>query len=424
MPTFALVDCNNFYVSCERVFRPALEGKPVVVLSNNDGCAVARSNEAKALGIAMGEPMFKIRHLVDEAGLVALSSNYALYGDVSERVMSTLATFAPAAEVYSIDECFLDLDQLACVGDLTAYCRRFRAQVKQWTGIPVSVGIANTKTLAKLANRLAKKSPKADGVLDLAGRPEWVELALKRTDVAHVWGIGRQWAGLCYTSGIRTAWDLASAQDDWVKKHMGAVGLRTVLELRGMPVHTLESEPTTRQTCCCSRSFGEATDSPGQVREAVLTFASRAAEKIRRADLVAGTLQVFIQTDRFRREAPQYSNAMTVRLAPPTAETPRVIGAALAALDRIWRDGFAIRKAGVILLDLVAPGDVPRDLFAPPAPARPRALMAALDGINHRFGRGAAAFGLAQKDAAWRMRQEAKSPSYTTSWAALPVARC
>lgn len=423
MPAIALVDCNNFYVSCERVFRPALEGKPVVVLSNNDGCAVARSNEAKALGIAMGEPAFKLRHLVDEAGLVMLSSNYALYGDMSERVMSTLATFAPSAEVYSIDECFLDVDRLACVADLTAYCRDMRQRVRQWTGIPVSVGIGPTKTLAKLVNRLAKKAPKAEGVLDLANHSEWIERALKRTDVADVWGIGRQWAALCYTNDIRTAWDLARAEDGWVRQHMGNVGLRTVLELRGMPVHTLETEPAPRQTCCCSRSFGEATRDRHQVHDAVVTFASCAAEKVRRDRLVAGALQVFIQTDRFRREEPQYSNAAAVRLVPATSDTTVLLGAAVKAFESLWRDGFSIRKAGVILLDLADPAKVPRDLFSAPTPVRPKALMSALDGINARYGRGAAAFGLAAKDAPWRMRQEAKSPSYTTSWEGTAVAR-
>lgn len=225
---------------------------------NNDGCAVARSNEAKALGIAMGEPAFKIRHLVEEAGLVMLSSNYALYGDMSARVMSVLATFAPAVEVYSIDECFLDLAGMP-QPDLTEWARQLRATVRQWTGIPVSVGVAQTKTLAKLANRLAKKSKRADGALDLTANPAWIETALKRTDVADVWGIGRQFAGHCYTAGIRTAWDLSRAEDGWVRKVMGKVGLRTVMELRGTPVHTMKTEPAARQTCCCSRSFGEAT---------------------------------------------------------------------------------------------------------------------------------------------------------------------
>ncbi|CDK99141.1 DNA polymerase V, subunit C [Magnetospirillum gryphiswaldense MSR-1 v2] len=338
MAIFALVDCNNFYVSCERVFNPALEGKPVVVLSNNDGCAVARSAEAKAIGVPMGEPAFKLRHLVERHGLIMQSSNYALYGDMSERVMSVLATFAPGAEVYSIDECFLDLDGLS-VPDLTQWCQHVRATVKRWTGIPVSVGIGGTKTLAKLANRLAKKSPKANGVLDLVSHPAWVEVALKRTPVGEVWGIGRQYAGHCGVHGILSAHDLTQAEDGWIRKTMGTVGLRTVMELRGVAVHTLDTEPADKQTTCCSRSFAEAVTHYDHVHDAVLTFASRAAEKIRADGLVAGALQVFAQTDRFRRDQPQFSLNAMVRLSPATDSTPRLIAAAISGLHSAWRDG-------------------------------------------------------------------------------------
>ncbi|KJS38091.1 MAG: DNA repair nucleotidyltransferase [Rhodospirillaceae bacterium BRH_c57] len=415
MATFAIVDCNNFYVSCERLFRPDLEGRPVVVLSNNDGCAVARSNEAKALGIAMGEPAFKIRHLVDSHGLVMLSSNYALYGDLSSRVMEILADHAPASEVYSIDECFLDLDRLA-VPDLTAWCRILRDKVRQWTGIPVAIGIGPTKTLAKVANRLAKKSPKADGVLDLANHPEWVEAALRRTEIGDVWGIGRQWAGSCHLKGLHTALDLARADDGWVKKTMGKVGLRTVLELRGRAVHTLETEPPARQSCCCSRSFGEATSDRGQVRDALVNFAARAAQKVRRDGLAAGTVQVFIMTDRFRRDEPQHTASTSVRLSPASSDSGVIVSAACKALDTVWKDGFAFRKAGVTLVDLVDPATQPRDLFTSKPPPQSAQLMAALDGIDRRWGRGTIGFGLASKQAPWRMQQGSKSPGYTTRW--------
>jgi DNA polymerase V len=422
MAVYALVDCNNFYVSCERVFNPALEGKPVIVMSNNDGCAVARSAEAKVIGVDMAAPAFKLRHLVESHGLVMLSSNYALYGDMSERVMSVLATFSPGAEVYSIDECFLDLDGLP-VDDLTAWSQQIRATVRRWTGIPVSVGIGTTKTLAKLANRLAKKSKKADGALDLTGNPKWVEAALKQTPVGDVWGIGRQYAAHCGVNGIRTAYDLTLQSDGWIKKTMGAVGLRTVMELRGTPVHTLDTAPSDKQTTCCSRSFGEAVTEYGQVRDAVITFASRAAEKIRGQVLVAGALQVFAYTDRFRPDQPQFSLNATIRLSPPTSSTPHIIGAALKGLETSWRDGYGYKKAGVILLDLVRPEDIPRDLFSPPPDAgtRPKALMAAVDGINSKLGKGAVGYGLAQKDAPWQMRCNHRTPSYTTSWDELPV---
>lgn len=428
MAVYALVDCNNFYVSCERAFNPSLEGKPVIVLSNNDGCAVARSAEAKAIGVPMAEPAFKLRHLVDRHGLIMLSSNYALYGDMSERVMSVLATFAPATEVYSIDECFLDLEGFA-VPDLTAWCQRVRATVRRWTGIPVSVGIGPTKTLAKLANRLAKKSPKTDGALDLHGHPEWITPALKRTPVGDVWGIGRQFAGHCGLNDIRTAFDLTRAADGWIKKTMGAVGLRTVMELRGTAVHTLETAPSDKHTTCCSRSFGESVTEFHYVRDAVVTFASRAAEKIRDDGLVAGALQVFADTDRFRQDQPQFSLQSVVRLSPPTSSTPHIIGAALRGLTTGWRDGYGYKRAGIILLDLVRPEDIPRDLFSPPpqANAKSTKLMAALDGINHRLGSGTVGFGavLAAKtaDAPWKTHAGNRTPSYTTKWEDLPVVR-
>ncbi|EME67885.1 DNA repair nucleotidyltransferase/DNA polymerase [Paramagnetospirillum caucaseum] len=424
MAVYALVDCNNFYVSCERAFNPALESKPVVVLSNNDGCAVARSAEAKTLGVPMGEPAFKLRDLAEKQGLIMLSSNYALYGDMSERVMSVLATFSPGAEVYSIDECFLDLDGLP-VDDMTAWSHQIRATVRRWTGIPVSVGIGTTKTLAKLANRLAKKSVRANGVLDLASHPEWVVPALKQTPVGDVWGIGRQYAAHCGVNGIRTAFDLTLQPDGWIKKTMGAVGLRTVIELRGTPVHTLDTAPSDKHTTCCSRSFGESVADFDQVNDAVLTFASRAAEKIRGEGLVAGAVQVFAYTDRFRQDQPQFSLNSLIRLSPPTSSTQHIIGAALKGLKSAWRDGYAYKKAGVIMLDLVRPEDIPRDLFSPPpeSGARPMALMAAMDGINSKMGKGAVGFGLVPQDAPWQMRCGNRTPSYTTNWDDLPVVK-
>lgn len=420
---FGLADCNNFYVSCHRAFDPSLEGKPVVCLSNNDGCCVARSNEAKALGIGMGDPWFKVRHLAESDGLIGLSSNYALYGDMSSRVMTVLSDAVPAAEVYSIDECFLDLDALACVPDLTAWLRDLRTTVRRWTGIPISIGVGQTKTLAKVANRLSKKSKKADGVLDLTADPRWLEPALRRTEVGDVWGIGRQYAGKCHLAGIHTAWDLTQVDDGWVRKTMGAVGFRTVMELRGVPVHDLEAEPEDRKTCCVSRSFGESTHDRGHVHDAVVAFATRAAAKVRRDGMVAGAVQAFLMTDRFRRDEPQHSGSATVRLAPPTSSTPDVIAAAVRAMGSAWRDGFAFRKAGVLLLDLVKAEDVPRDLFSPPPPKRPAALMAALDGIEGRFGRGTMSFGLAAPEAPWTMRRERMTPLYTTRWDDVPVVR-
>lgn len=420
MATFALVDCNNFYASCERLFQPDLRDRPVVVLSNNDGCVIARSNEAKALGIAMGVPLFKIRKLVEEHGVTVRSSNYALYGDISERVMSVLGSQAPAHEIYSIDECFLDLDRMA-VEDLTDWCRELRLRTHQWTGIPVSIGVGPTKTLAKVANRLAKKSTKAGGVLDLAHNPEWVSAALRKTAIGDVWGIGRRWSAMLEERGIYTALDLANAQDAWVRQRMGIVGLRTVHELRGLVCHTLDDQPAPRQTICCSRTFGDAIRDQAQVHDAVMSFAERVAEKVRHASQVAGAVQLFIRTDPFDQNAAQKSVSGSATFQRPTSDTRDITYAVLRIFDRIWRDGYGWRKAGVLLLDLAAPSAVPASLFD--VVEQPDGLMEALDQINARFGRGKARLGLAGKNAEWRMRQENLSPSFTTRWNELPLAK-
>jgi DNA polymerase V len=424
MAIFALVDCNNFYASCERVFDPSLQKRPLVILSNNDGCVIARSQEAKDRGIAMGAPWFQIRKEAERKGVVARSSNYPLYGDLSERVMSILAEAAPATEVYSIDECFLDLSGMACVDDLTDWCRALCAKVRQWTGIPISIGVGSTKTLAKIANKIAKKSSKANGVLDLVQHCGHLKAALEATNVSDVWGVGRQWSAACQRAGIRTAWDFANAPERWVRANMGAVGLRTVLELRGVAVHTLDTQPQARQTCCCSRSFGALISDHRHVQDAVVEYAARAAEKMRADGLVAAAVQVFIQTDRFRTEDPQYSSGVTVRLEAATAATPAIISAAVRGLGAVWREGYLYRKAGVILLDLMKPDEVPRDLFATDCqPSKATPLMHALDAANGRFGRGTVTLGHAPKDAPWRMRQEFLSPSYTTQWRHIPTAK-
>jgi DNA polymerase V len=417
MATFALVDCNNFYASCERLFQPDIRARPVVVLSNNDGCVIARSNEAKALGIAMGVPLFKIRHVVEEYAVVVRSSNYALYGDISERVMNVLGSQAPAHEIYSIDECFLDLDRMA-VPDLTAWCRDLRHRTHQWTGIPVSIGVGPTKTLAKVANRLAKKSTKAGGVLNLAHHPEWMEPALRQTAVGDVWGIGRRWSAMLEERGIHTAYDLANASDGWVRQRMGVVGLRTVHELRGVVCHALDNQPSPKQTTCCSRTFGAAIYDKGQVHDAVMSFAERAAEKVRHADQVAGAVQLFIRTDPFALDMPQKSVSGSVTFDRPTSDTRDITAVVLRIFERIWRDGYGWRKAGVLLLDLAHPDVVPTSLFD--IIEQPDGLMAALDEINARFGRGKARLGLAKNVGEWRMRQENLSPSFTTRWGDIP----
>jgi DNA polymerase V len=421
VPTFGLVDCNNFYASCERVFQPNLNGRPLVVLSNNDGCVVARSAEAKALGIAMGVPLFKIRDVVRDHDVVVRSSNYALYGDLSARVMSILSTAAPRHEVYSIDECFLDLNRMP-VKDLTTWSRDLRMRTRKWTGIPVSVGIGATKTLSKIANKLAKASSKADGVIDLAGHPEWIESALRKTPVGDVWGIGRRWAVVLEERGIASALDLRNAPDGWIRQRMGVIGLRTVHELRGIPCHELDTQPAPKKTTCCSRSFGSAITDKDQVRNAIVSFAERAAEKVRQSDQVCGSLQVFLNTDPFATAAPQHAASASTTFMSPTADSRDVVTAAMRIFDRIWRDGFSWRKAGILLLDLSSVSDVQQNLFSNQATGSD-GLMKAVDQINGRFGRASVGLGLSEKGAAWRMRQDQLSPHYTTRWKEIPQAR-
>jgi DNA polymerase V len=420
MATFALVDCNNFYASCERLFRPNLKNQPVVVLSNNDGCVIARSQEAKDVGIGMGAPLFKIRTLIEKHDVAVCSSNYALYGDISERVMTTLGSNAPNHEVYSIDECFLDVDNLG-VPDLSEWCRSLRKSTYQWTGIPVSIGVGPTKTLAKLANRLAKKSVKAGGVIDLSNHPDWIELALQKTPIGDVWGVGRKWSQMLQERSIITAYDFAHAEDGWIRKKMGVVGLRTAHELRGYVCHALEDQPQPKQATCCTRCFGETITGKSQVHDALMSFAERAAEKVRSADQVAGVVQVFIRTDPFNATAAQKSLSGSVTFDQPTSDTRAISGAVARILDRIWREGFAWKKAGVMMLDLTQKGSAPLSLFDTIL-KHDDGLMLAIDMINARHGRGSVGLGLAGKDQDWRMRRENLSPSFTTKWTELAKA--
>lgn len=417
---YLMVDCNNFYASCERVFDPSLEGRPVVVLSNNDGCVIARSGEAKALGVAMGEPAYKREDFYVRHGVRVLSSNYALYGDMSARVMRTLGLFSAEAEVYSIDECFLRLSGLDS-RSLVDTAREIRATVDKWTGIPVGVGIARTKTLAKIANRLAKRG---DGVRLLEDEDD-IDRALQGTEPGDVWGIGRRSARFLAACGVRTALDLKRRPDDWVRRNLTVTGLRTVLELRQTPCIALEDAPPPARSLVCSRSFGRRVESLASLEEAVSAYVQRAAEKLRRKDLVAGAVQVFLETNRFQPD-PQHCASRGRALPAPTADTLALHGPALQILREIHKPGFKYQKAGVILLDLASAGRRQLSFLEPRGEEKTRrdALMRVLDRVNTAYGRGTltlAASGLGRKE--WHMRQERRSPSYTTSWAELPVAR-
>lgn len=420
MPLYGLVDCNNFYASCERLFRPELKGRPVVVLSNNDGCVISRSAEAKALEIPMGAPAYQWEHVFRRQGVAVFSSNYALYGDLSNRVMSVLADMAPRVEQYSIDEAFLDLSGLP---DAPALCREMRARVARHTGIPVSVGLARTKTLAKLASRRAKGDAACHGVFDWDAAPDRQAL-LRAAAVGDVWGIGRRCADRLAARGVRTALDFTRLPGEWVRKELTIVGLQTQMELKGISCLPLVDAPAARRSVLCSRSFGELIEKKEYLREAVSDFATRAAEKLRTGGLLATAVQTFVLTPRHRTELPQHQGqAVSTLPAGPTDFTPDIVHAALRGLDEAYKAGCSYQKAGVILLGLSPASARQASLLdlPPEERERRRALMRVLDGVNRRHGRGALRLAsAAAPDRPWHMRQRRRSPRYTTCWAELP----
>lgn len=417
---FAIVDCNNFYASCERLFEPKLIGKPVVVLSNNDGCVIARSNEAKPF-VPMGEPFFKLKSMIKRHDIIVRSSNYALYGDLSNRVMNILSDFSPATEVYSIDECFLDLTGFDD-RNLTSYAREIKETAQRWTGIPVGIGIGPTKTIAKLANHIAKRSPKAAGVLNL-NNSQYQNHALEITKVSDVWGIGRRFSKMLMSRGINTALDLKNADQRWIRQKMGVVGLRTVNELNGISCVHIEDNVSDIQTTAVTRSFGTMLTSFEELREAIMTFTARASVKLRKADLVAGQISVFVSTNPFRKELTQYSNSTMADLVPYTNDTRYIQRAGLLALKRLYRDGLSYKRAGICLLDLVRSDASPNDLFAPSPKLADEKLIQAIDQINEDYGTNLVLFGQVRKDKSWYATRKYCSPKYTTSWAELPVVK-
>lgn len=423
---FALVDGNNFYVSCERVFRPDLTGKPVVVLSNNDGCAIARSNEAKALGIKMGAPWFEIRHFEESEGLVALSANFALYGDLSDRVASIIAGMGPAHEIYSIDESFVDLAGVR--GDLTERARRVRERILQWVGIPCGVGIGQTKTLAKLGNYIAKTAERKPGsypaklaqVCNFASLTKAeMQAVFEATPVNEVWGVGRKISAQLNEGGIVTVQDLVGLDPATVRRHWSVVLERTVLELQGTSCISLEDAPPAKQEIACTRSFGHPITELRDVSEAVTEFASRAAEKLRKQNSLANKILVFIRTSPFRPE-PQYSRSVIVPMRRPTSDTGELVESALMGLRSIYRSGFKLAKAGVMLLELQDSSLQQLELNLEQDVAVDRSkLMTALDVVNQRFGKGTlhmASAGMAGNKRVWSMKQEHLTPAYTTSF--------
>ncbi|MEX5543607.1 translesion error-prone DNA polymerase V subunit UmuC [Pseudomonas poae] len=409
-PTFALIDCNSFYASCERVFRPDLAKVPIVVLSNNDGCVIARSYDAKPF-IKMGEPYFQIKHKLKQHGIVPFSSNYALYGDMSERVMSLIEAMVPAIEVYSIDEAFADLTG---VGGLDALGRQIRAQVLRCTGIPVGVGIAHTKTLAKLANHTAKRlQSQTGGVVNITDpvKRDWV---LRNTDVAEVWGVGRKMKLHLDAMGIKSAMDLAKADPWTLRKKFSVVIEKTARELGGTPCLELDEPDSPKQEICCSRMFGQRLTELPPIREAVATYMMRASEKLRAQNSLCKKVRVCIRTGMFNPEEAKYANGVVVDMPYPTDDVRLLTQAAVGALERLFRSGFKYSKAEVMLLDLCQHGEYTDDLFATSQPSEATRVMTVLDQINGRWGRGTLRSASVPTNPEWGMRREMMSRSYTT----------
>ena len=410
----ALVDCNNFYASCERLFAPGLRGRPVVVLSNNDGCVIARPNEAKALGIAMGAPWHLNKPLFAKHGVTVCSSNYTLYGDLSGRVMTVLRTFTPELEVYSIDEAFLNLDGFD--DRLESHARQLRATVLQWTGIPVSVGIAPTKTLAKAANRLAKKQQAGMWVL----MDETTQTAaLAQLELTDLWGVAGRLALRLSQLGIDTPLKLRDADPSLLRHRLGVVVERSALKLQGVPCGHLVMTNPANKSIVCSRSFGQPVTTRQELAQAVSAYTERAAAKLRRQGLAARVLQVFVTTNPFKPQERQYRAAQTVLLPVASADTSVLLRAANRGLASIWREGYRFKKAGAVLLELVPAATVQGDLWTAPDSLRSVALMAAVDRLNAAHGRATVQFGSSGVCPKWKLRSERRSPRYTTEWGEL-----
>ncbi len=410
---FALVDCNNFYCSCERVFDPNLNGKPVVVLSNNDGCIIARSDEAKALGINMAEPEYMIRDILKQHQVTIFSSNYTLYGDMSDRVMKYLSSFVPSIELYSIDEAFLDMSELR-YSDLLQLGIKIKKTVTKCTGIPVTVGIASTKTLAKMANKYAKKKNKEVGVHWLANE-DLTNQALEFTEIGDVWGIGHQYATMLNRNGIKNALQFISLPEDWVRDKMSVVGLRLLKELKGIPCIEWELEPKRKKNICTSRSFGKTTDKIDFLAEALTNHAAACAFKLRKDKSCASRINVFIRTNPFRTQDLQHSGDITIQMVSPTSDTTEIIKYTLKALDIIYRPNCNFMKCGVIVSDIVPENSVQSSLFDTVDRKRSKLLMHTLDKVNMSLGKEKVRFAIQGFEKRYKLKQDYLSKRYTTN---------
>ena len=411
----ALVDCNSFYVSCERLFNPKIRKRPVVVLSNNDGCIISRSNEAKALGIKMGEPYFKAKDIIVRNKVEVFSSNYSLYGDLSRRVMRTLKRFNAEIEVYSIDEAFMDLsnfpdDEVEKIG------KEIRETVLQWTGIPTSIGIAKTKTLSKVANHIAKK--KQSGVTSLIGIDN-LDPILEKVEINDVWGVGRQLTKFYQKNGIYNAKQLKNKSNTWIKKSSNVLGSRTAMELRGIPCINLETSQTKRKSCVVSRSFGKRIEKFQELKEAVANYCLNASEKIRSESLVAKAITVFVRTSPFQRNFSYYSNAKTIDFPIATNNSIEIVKTAVSILEKIFKNGYQYQKAGVMLTGL-RNDDGRKNLFSSEKDEKIKSLMQSIDNTNYRYGRSTLSLASAGVQKKWNMKREYSSKIDTADFYSLP----
>ena len=418
--SFALVDCNNFYASCERIFNPKLIGRPIVVLSNNDGCIITRSAEAKALGIKMGEPYFKAKKIIQKNNVKVFSSNYALYGDISQRVMETLSSFSPEVEIYSIDEAFLGFNGFKNY-ELNTYCRHMREKIKKWVGIPVSIGLSGTKTLAKMANHLAKKNPNYQGVCILKNKIS-IEKALREMEINDIWGIGNRSSTFLKRYNVKTAKDFTLLDRQWIRKNMGVVGERIYFELQGISCLDLDLIPSNKKSCCVSRSFSNPVEKLNDLEESISNYGTRVAEKIRNEKLVTQSMSVFVLTNHFNKREKQYSNSIKLQLPFPTNDSIKIVKRALEGLRQIYRNGYRYKKAGIILYELNKASqtrgllDTDRD--------QSDSVMRTIDQINYRHGNSTIKLASEGVERKWAMRRERVSPCYTTRFDELIEVNC
>jgi DNA polymerase V len=410
----ALIDCNSFYVSCERLFKPKINNKPVVVLSNNDGCVISRSTEAKRIGIKMGEPYFKVKELVRKNNVHIFSSNYALYGDISRRVMKTLKSFSDKIEIYSIDEAFVDLSHVEGK-EIESYGKEIREKILKWTGIPTSVGIANTKTLSKVANHIAKKNK--TGVIYLN---ENIDYHLKNFYISDIWGVGKQLSKLYIKNGIDTAYKLKNISNSWVKKSTNVLGAKTVMELRGITCINLETQEMKRKSCCVSRSFGKKVESLEKLKESITTHCLNAAEKIRNDNQTTRSITIYIRTSPFDKNRKYYSNSITIDLPVATSNSLELVKTAINGLKKIYKYGYFYQKAGIVLSKLRESSENDFNLLAPIMENKLQTLMKAIDFTNAKYGRNAISIAQAGIDNSWKMKREHSSKIDTASFDSLP----